>query len=89
MTLHDFYDALDNELNEVIADNPQDVRLHKGDESTRKSFAFLIWFMKFYGKRPVYNLSNGSSGFINYLEKMVAVTEDDIEAIDWKAYFEV
>ena len=57
MTLYDFYDALDNELNEVIADNPQDVRLHKGDDSTRKSFAFLIWFMKFYGKRPIYNLS--------------------------------
>ncbi len=57
MTFYDFYDALDNELNEVIAENPQDVRLHKGDESTRKSFAFLIWFMKFYGKRPIYNLN--------------------------------
>ena len=57
MTFYDFYDALDNELNEVIADNPQDVRLHKGDDSTRKSFAFLIWFMKFYGKRPIYNLN--------------------------------
>ncbi len=57
MTFTDFYDALDNELNEVIADNPQDVRLHKGDDSTRKSFAFLIWFLKFYGKRPIYNLN--------------------------------
>ncbi len=57
MTFSDFYDALNNELNDVIADNPQDIRLHKGDDSTRKSFAFLIWFLKFYGKRPIYNLN--------------------------------
>ena len=57
MTFFDFYDALDAELEAVIADNPQDIRLHKGDESTRKSFAFLIWFLKLYGKRPIYNLN--------------------------------
>lgn len=57
MTFADFYDALDAELDALIAENPQDIRLHKGDESTRKSFAFLIWFIKFYGKRPIYNLN--------------------------------
>lgn len=57
MTFFDFYDALNAELDAVIADNPAEERLHKGDESTRKSFAFLIWFMKFYGKRPIYNLN--------------------------------
>ena len=57
MTFYDFYDALDNELNEVIAENPQDVRLHKGDDATRKAYAFMIWFLKFYGKRPIYNLN--------------------------------
>jgi AIPR protein len=57
MTFFDFYDELDAELDAVIADNPAEERLHKGDDSTRKSFAFLIWFMKFYGKRPVYNLN--------------------------------
>ena len=57
MTFADFYDALDAELDALIAENPQDIRLHKGDESTRESFAFLIWFIKFYGKRPIYNLN--------------------------------
>jgi AIPR protein len=57
MTFTDFYDILDNEFEELIKENPHDDRLHKGDDSTRKSFAFLIWFLKFYGKRPIYNLN--------------------------------
>jgi hypothetical protein len=57
MTLHDFYDAIDAELQTVILENPQDERLHKGDIEQRKSFAFLIWFLKFYGQRPIYNLN--------------------------------
>ena len=57
MTFLDFYDVLDAELETVISDNKQDTRLYKGDESTRKSFAFLIWFLKLYGKRPIYNLN--------------------------------
>ena len=57
MTFLDFYDKLDAELNEVISENPQDVRLHKGDDATRKAYALLIWFLKFYGKRPIYNLN--------------------------------
>ncbi len=57
MTLQDFYDAIDAELQTVISENPQDMRLHKGDMEQRKSFAFLIWFLKFYGQRPIYNLN--------------------------------
>ena len=64
MTHSDFYDILDNELSEVIANNPQDMRLHKGDEQNRKAFAFLIWFMQFYGKRPIHNLNITENGGI-------------------------
>ena len=57
MTFFDFYDAIDAELETIILDNPQDIRLHKGNVEQRKSFAFLIWFLKFYGQRPIYNLN--------------------------------
>jgi hypothetical protein len=55
MTLHDFYDLLDKELDAVIADNPKDENLHKGGIEQRKARAFLIWFLQFYGKKSIYN----------------------------------
>ena len=55
MTLQDFYDILDKELEAVIADNPRDEKLHKGGIEQRKARAFLIWFMQFYGKKSIYN----------------------------------
>ncbi len=56
MTLQDFYDILDKELDAVIADNPKDERLYKGDISTRKSYALFIWFLNFYAKPIDYTL---------------------------------
>jgi hypothetical protein len=56
MTLQDFYDILDKELEAVIADNPKDERLYKGDISTRKSYALFIWFLNFYAKPIDYTL---------------------------------
>lgn len=57
MTLQDFYDILDKELDAVIADNPRDENLHKGDVNTRKAYALLVWFMRFYGKRIHYSIN--------------------------------
>jgi hypothetical protein len=56
MTLHDFYDLLDKELDAVIADNPKDENLHKGGIEQRKARAFLIWFLQFYGKKSDFRL---------------------------------
>ncbi len=56
MTLQDFYDILDKELETVIADNPRDENLHKGDVNTRKAYALLVWFMRFYAKEINYKL---------------------------------
>ena len=57
MTLQDFYDILDKELEAVIADNPRDENLQKGDVNTRKAYALLVWFMRFYGKRIHYSIN--------------------------------
>jgi hypothetical protein len=55
MTLQNFYDILDKELDAVIADNPKDEALQKGGIEQRKARAFLIWFLQFYGKKSIYN----------------------------------
>ena len=54
MTLLNFYDRLDAEFQKVIDDNPHDQRLHR-DKQNIKSYAFLMWFMQFYGRRPIHN----------------------------------
>ena len=54
MTLQDFYDTLDVEFQKVIDDNPHDQRLQK-DKQNIKSYAFMIWFMRFYGRRTIHN----------------------------------
>ena len=55
MTLQDFYDILDEELDAVIADNPKDEALQQRGIEQRKAYAFLIWFLQFYGKKSIYN----------------------------------
>lgn len=54
MTIQDFYDTLDTEFQKVIDDNPHDQRLQK-DKQNIKSYAFMIWFMRFYGRRTIHN----------------------------------
>lgn len=54
MKLQDFYTLLDSELEEIIHNNPQDKRLHQNKQGD-KAYAFLIWFLQFYGLRPIYN----------------------------------
>jgi hypothetical protein len=56
MTIQDFYDILDKELDAVIADNPTNEALQKGDIATRKSYALLNWFINFYSKPIDYTL---------------------------------
>jgi hypothetical protein len=53
MTFLNFYDILDAEFQQVIDDNPHDQRLHK-DKQGIKTYAFLIWFMRFYGRKPIH-----------------------------------
>lgn len=54
MKLQDFYMLLDAELDRVIAENSYDKRLHQNKEG-KKTYAFLIWFLQFYGKRSIFN----------------------------------
>lgn len=43
-----FYDVIDKEINELIKDFKKNDYLHRQDENGKKSFAFLLWFLKKY-----------------------------------------
>lgn len=47
-----FYDIIDNELNDIIVKYKDDdiLQKHKNDEQ-KKGYAFLIWFIEFYGQK--------------------------------------
>lgn len=57
MDLKKFYKIIDNEL-EIIIDKNKDedsISRHKEDKKAqRKSYAFLIWFIEFYGQSALY-----------------------------------
>ena len=55
MKLQDFYTLLNAELEEIIAENPDDKRLHQNQDG-KKSYAFLIWFLQFYGRKAIHTL---------------------------------
>lgn len=53
MLTEDFYNILDRELDEIIKENKGDeiLKKHKDNIENRKSYAFLIWFLKHYGQK--------------------------------------
>ena len=55
MKLQDFYSALDAELEQIIVDYPQDKRLHQNQDG-KKTYALLIWFLQFYGRKAIHTL---------------------------------
>jgi hypothetical protein len=54
MKLQEFYTILDSELEDIIKDNPLDKRLHQNPDG-KKGYAFLIWFLQFYGQKSIFN----------------------------------
>ena len=58
MLTRDFYELIDNELLTIIEKYKDDsfLKKQKGEqgENNKKSYAFLIWFLEFYGKRTDY-----------------------------------
>lgn len=55
MTLLDFYDVLDIELQAIIDSNSTDERFVRCNQiNQKKGLAFMVWFLDFYGNRPIY-----------------------------------
>lgn len=54
MKLQDFYTLIDSELSDILKNNPQYKRLHQNKQGD-KAYAFLIWFLQFYGQKAIYN----------------------------------
>ncbi len=55
MILEDFYALLDGEITQLVTDNKEDPFIKRHDpkkQLERKSYAFLIWFLRFYGQKP-------------------------------------
>jgi hypothetical protein len=51
-----FYQILNKELSDIINKYPDDemIRKHHNSEDNQKSYALLIWFLEFYGKKSDY-----------------------------------
>lgn len=56
MFTKDFYNVIDNELTNLVEKYGEDdyIQKHKGAKNNQKSYALLIWFLEFYGKRQNY-----------------------------------
>ena len=56
MKVSEFYDSIDLELEEVINKHKNDEVLekYKNDINNQKSYAFMIWFLGFYGQKSSY-----------------------------------
>jgi hypothetical protein len=57
MLIKQFYNIIDSELIEIINMNIDDENITRHKENKldqRKSYAFLIWFLEFYGQKNVY-----------------------------------
>jgi len=56
MNTSDFYNIIDNELDVLLEKYKDDAFLekHKKNSNNQKSYAFLIWFLGFYGKQSNY-----------------------------------
>ncbi len=67
MTTTDFYKTIDNELQKLLEKYKNDTYLKKHEKSlvNQKSYALLIWFLEFYGKKSNYSdfITEGNDDF--------------------------
>jgi hypothetical protein len=56
MLTKNFYEIINAELSDIIKKYPDDemIRKHHHSEDNQKSYALLIWFLEFYGKKSDY-----------------------------------
>ncbi len=56
MLTKNFYEIINKELSDIINKYPDDemIRKHHNSEDNQKSYALLIWFLEFYGKKSDY-----------------------------------
>ena len=56
MLTKNFYEIINTELSDIIKKYPDDemIRKHHNSEDNQKSYALLIWFLEFYGKKSDY-----------------------------------
>ncbi|EAY24388.1 AIPR family protein [Microscilla marina] len=51
-----FYRLINEELEQILAKHPNDEALHTHrNPEQNKGYAFLVWFLDFYGQQPLYN----------------------------------
>jgi hypothetical protein len=52
----DFYNVIDNELNQLLEKYKDDrfLQKHRNSLNNQKSYALLIWFLEFYGRTSDY-----------------------------------
>ncbi|MEL7123048.1 MAG: AIPR family protein [Bacteroidota bacterium] len=57
MTTTEFYKVIDAELDEILTKNGEDAYIKKHNKSVnnQKSYALLIWFLEFYGRKSNYS----------------------------------
>jgi hypothetical protein len=55
MKVKDFHEIIDTELEEVLLKYKEDRELHRHKNNEQnKGYAFLIWFLEFYGQKSLY-----------------------------------
>lgn len=56
MLTQDFYNIIDTEISDIIKKYPGDemIKKHHNSQENQKSYALLIWFLEFYGKKSDY-----------------------------------
>ena len=56
MLTKDFYEIIDQELSDIIEKYSDDeiIQKHHNSEVNKKSYAFLVCFLEFYGKKTNY-----------------------------------
>ncbi len=55
MLTTNFYKLLNEELVQILDNNKEDEKLHSHkDDDQNKGYAFLIWFLNFYGQKTLY-----------------------------------
>jgi len=61
MLTKDFYNVIDKRLIQLIEKykNDEEIKRHKNSETGQKAYAFLIWFLEFYGKTTHYLPTDG------------------------------
>jgi len=68
MLIKQFYNLINSEINALVTkfSDDENIKRHKENRiEQRKSYAFLIWFLEFYGQKPLYKnyITDGNNDY--------------------------